>query len=358
MARAGVAMSIEYTHSASIKLTDERWYQALGEVAASIGTPRFHQHLLSLFMKSVSNDAGWIIRYSRVSPPDVFHTFGVPQSVVEFYNDKCLHIDPFSLLWKNTAQTGVLTLSELNKTNAESVIYSDVFRPGANVMDELGMFFPTVGHCCFGLFLERERGFFSRSDIRRAELIFPALEGLHRSHLGVLFNSLQYTEDSEAGDLTSRPTLIRDHRKFDVFSNNSWKQALEEDETILPLLEAFDPIRGVQSLYSRDYILTSDAFDRGFSLAPGGRIFMLQPRGSRQEEEVDQHRAAEILATLTRRERDILSLTMNGRSTGQIAQHLEISKGTVKNCKLRLYRKAGVSAERDLIRMFGKLFIP
>lgn len=351
-------MSIEYMHTASIKLTDERWYHALGEVAASIGTPGFHQHLLSLFMKSISNDAGWIIRYSRVSPPDVFYTFGVPQSVVEFYNDQCLQIDPFSLLWKNTAQTGVLTLSELNKTSPESVIYSKVFRPAANVTDELGMFFSTVGHCCFGLFLERERGLFSQADIRRARLIFPALEGLHRSHLGALFKTLRYTEDGEVGELMNRPTLIRDHRKFDVFSNSSWRQALEEDETIGPLLEAFDPIRGVQSLSSRDYILTSDAFDRGFSLAPGGRIFMLQPRSARQDDEVDHHRVADILTMLTRRERDILSLTMKGRSTGQIAQQLEISKGTVKNCKLRLYRKAGVTAERDLIRLFGKLFIP
>ncbi|MEH3118134.1 MAG: LuxR C-terminal-related transcriptional regulator [Methylorubrum populi] len=349
-------MSDETSPGEPIKLTDTQWFRALGDVATSIGTESFHRHLLSLLRRCIRNDSGWIIRYSRVSPPDVLYTSGVSQNIVDFYNNNCLRIDPFSLTWKNTGINGVLTLSELNKTSPEAIIYSNIFKPAANISDELGMFFSTVGHCCFGLFLERERGFFSRADIRRAELIFPALEGYHRSHLGLLFNTLRYTNGTEAGDLTNRPTLIRDRHKVDVFSNTSWRQAVEADASLVPLLEGFDPIGGVQSLCSRDYILTSEAFDRDFSLAPGGRIFMLQPRAQLQDEGANHQAVADMLSALTPRERDILSLTMSGQSTGQIAQHLKITKGTVKNCKLRLYRKVGVSSERDLIRMFGKLY--
>jgi DNA-binding CsgD family transcriptional regulator len=46
---------------------------------------------------------------------------------------------------------------------------------------------------------------------------------------------------------------------------------------------------------------------------------------------------------------------MEGRTTGQIAQALEISKGVIKNYKLRIYRKADVTSERALVRKFASL---
>jgi len=47
---------------------------------------------------------------------------------------------------------------------------------------------------------------------------------------------------------------------------------------------------------------------------------------------------------------------MKGQATGQIAQALGISKGTIKNCKLRIYRKALVSSERDLVKKLTPFF--
>jgi DNA-binding NarL/FixJ family response regulator len=75
-----------------------------------------------------------------------------------------------------------------------------------------------------------------------------------------------------------------------------------------------------------------------------------------EEDPVGYEAAANVLLALTPRERDILTLTMRGQNTGQIAQRLRISKGTIKNCKIRIYRKAEVSSERDLIRKLGPFF--
>ena len=218
-------MSDEPIRNGGIGLTDAEWYRRFGEVAASIGTESFHRNLLSLFALSIESDSGWIIRYSRVAPPDVLYTTGVPSEIVDFYNRKCLRIDPFSLYWKTFGKPGILTLSEIGHTSPESILYAKIFRPAANISDELGMFFSTVGHCCFGLFLERERGEFSQEDVRRAELIFPALEGCHRSHLGHLFSNLRYTNGKQAEGLLNRPTLIRDRHDVEVFANETWKQA-------------------------------------------------------------------------------------------------------------------------------------
>lgn len=349
-------MSKSASKNKSVLLTDEEWFRRLGEVAASIGTAEFHRQLLVLFGKCIDNDSAWIIRYSRLAPPDVLYTSGVPAEIVDFYNKKCLDVDPFSKHWRETGASGVLTLAELANTSPESIIYAKIFRPAARISDEIGMFFPTVGHCCFGLFLERERGCFSKADVQRAQLIFPALEGLHRSHLRQLFGNLRRNVSSDLDVLIKRPTLILDRHKVEVFSNGSWEQAVAADDSIGPILEMLLQSGSNRTLYTRDFLLKSDTFDRDFPIAPGGRIFVLENKRSADEGHGDYVMAAELLQSLTPRERDILFLIMKGQSTGQIAQSLELTKGTIKNCKLRIYRKADVTSERYLVKKLGRFF--
>ena len=343
-----------------VRLTDAEWFAQLGEVAASIGSDSFHRKLLHLAGSCIRHDSSWIIRYSRVAPPDVLYTSGVPEEIVAFYDEKGQYLDPFSARWKRTGKPGVLTLSEIAAEGPEAILYTQIFTPTANIADEIGMFFSTVGHCCFGLFLEREKGSFSKVDIERAKLIFPALEGYHRSHLGQLFNHLRTTGGAGSSGIVSRPTLIRDRHAVDVFSNASWREAVAADGSILPLIAALDSAEGLTTLQGRSYRLRSEPFDRDFPLAPGGRIFTLEAkqdaRTAASADSIDYLAAARILQALTPRERDILTLTMKGQGTGQIAQALAISKGTIKNCKLRIYRKAEVTSERDLVKKFSPFF--
>ncbi|MEN3230504.1 LuxR C-terminal-related transcriptional regulator [Methylorubrum rhodesianum] len=325
-------------------------------MAASIGTTAFHRNLLGLFGRCIRSDSGWIIRYSRVAPPDVLHTSNVPAEIVEFYHKKCLNIDPFSLYWKNHGRPGVLTLAELKNTGPESILYTKIFTAAANISDEIGMFFSTVGHCCFGVFLEREKGVFTPSDIRRANLIFPALEGFHKSHLGQLFNNLRRNDAPEAMKLIRSPSSIRDRHNLEVFATDSWRTALASDPTIGPLIETVKPDESVQTLLTRDYLLRTESFDRDFPLAPGGRIFTLESKPSPTIAPINYQATAALLQSLTPRERGVLTMVMKGESTARIAQTLRISKGTVKNCKIRIYRKADVNSERDLVRSLGQFF--
>jgi len=48
-------------------------------------------------------------------------------------------------------------------------------------------------------------------------------------------------------------------------------------------------------------------------------------------------------ATLTTRERQILTLLSEGRSNAQIAQHLALTEGTIKNTLTRIYQRLGVN---------------
>ncbi|SFL65416.1 regulatory protein, luxR family [Methylorubrum salsuginis] len=356
---SGPALADGVRRTEPVRLTDAEWFAQLGEVAASIGSDSFHRKLLHLAGLCIRHDSSWIIRYSRVAPPDVLYTSSVPDEIVAFYDEKGQYLDPFSARWKRNGQPGVVTLSEIAAEGPEAILYTKIFTPTANIADEIGMFFSTVGHCCFGLFLEREKGSFSKADIARAKLIFPALEGYHRSHLGQLFNQLR-TGGPGVSEVVTRPTLIRDRHAVEVFSNASWREAVAADGSILPLIAALDGAEGLTTLQGRDYLLKSEPFDRDFPLAPGGRIFTLEAKRdlgtAAPADSVEYRAAAQILQALTPRERDILTLTMKGQATGQIAQGLAISKGTIKNCKLRIYRKAEVTSERDLVKKFSPFF--
>ncbi len=66
-------------------------------------------------------------------------------------------------------------------------------------------------------------------------------------------------------------------------------------------------------------------------------------------------RTADLLLPVTPRERDILARIRKGQTTGEIAHTLGIGAGTIKNYRLRLYRKAGVRSERALVALFMPL---
>ena len=336
-----------------LRLNGEEWFRQLGLVAKSIGTDQFHRELVGLFGASIRHDSCWIIRYSRVAPPDVLYTRNVPDELVTIYDEQCSGIDPFSQYWKNYGSPGVLTLSELKNSSVESIIYTRIFLAAARVSDEMGIFFPTVGHCCFGMFLEREVGHFSKADVQRARLIFPALEGYHRAHFEWLFNDLRHTNDTETKGFIKRPTLIQDRFGMEVYSNDSWNKAVASDESIMAMVTAHEH---PQPHLLKEFILKSEALDRDFLLAPAGRMFVLEPRSFSQGEPDHINRITNFMKILTPREREILLLIMEGQNTGQIAQDLKISKGTVKNCRLRIYRKADVDSERALVKKLMPVF--
>ncbi|MET0313488.1 MAG: helix-turn-helix transcriptional regulator [Hansschlegelia sp.] len=336
-----------------ITITQGEWFRRIGEVASSIGADGFHEQLIELFGATIPHCAGWIIRYSRVAPPDVIYTANVPQEVVDFYVARCAELDPFSAHWKLHEEPGVRTLAGFSRGAGMGVDpqpYSRLFKSSARISDELGVFFSTVGHSSLGLFLEREKGLFSAAEIARARLIFPLLDGFHTTHLGRIFDRLRYGGDAGATGLITRPTLVQDRRGLEIFATPSWREAAAADAALAAAAASADGERSVQV---GDRTLKIEYFDQYFPLAPSGRMFVLTPSEA-PEESANVTAQTALEEALTTREREIFDLVMAGRTTGSIAQALRISKGTVKNYRLRIYRKAGVGSERALVQKFSR----
>lgn len=340
----------------TIKLSRPEWFRRVGEVASSIGTDRFHRQLIELFGATIPHVSGWIIRYSRVAPPDVIFTFNVPPDVVDFYVATCAGLDPFSAHWQRHEQPGVRTLagfSGADDTAVDPEPYSRLFKEAAKISDELGIFFSTVGHSSLGLFLERETGRFTRSEVERAKRMFPILDGFHNAHLGRIFDRLRFAGDAGESGLMTRPTLVQDRHGLEIFATPSWREAAAEPSIAAAVAAA----HGGGSLVLENATLKVEQLDQYFPLAPSGRMFVLIPRAETLPAASPAGEETPIELALTAREREIFDLVMAGQTTGSIAQRLAISKGTVKNVKLRLYRKAQVTSERALVQKLSRMVV-
>ena len=327
------------------------WFERAGDVVRSIGTDYFHRELIGLLEASIRSEAVWIIRYSGEAPPDVVYTHNVTPHARRVYLEECGGVDPFSRRWKATGEAGVFTLSALRDESVEYLLYTKLFLPAAEVEDELGVFFPVTGHNCFAFFLERERGHFSAEEVERAKLLYPALAGFYRAHLGWLFNELRYTNRPEVTGLINRPTLIRDRTGQTVYSNDGWAELAalhpEIGGRVAAMTENDEEAEALDGL-----VLRAESLDGDFPLAPGGRMFVIEHR----EAEGLPEGVSNVFRIFTPRERDILDLVMRGSTTADISDRLGISVGSVKNCKIRLYRKADVATERALVNKFMPLY--
>jgi DNA-binding CsgD family transcriptional regulator len=332
-----------------LRLNDKDWFQRLGQVAKSIGSREFHHELVDLFGASIRHDSCWIIRFSSTATPEVLFTNNVADDVVRTYSKSYSDLDPFSDYWRSFERAGVTMLSQAKAQSKRTAAYSQVFLPQAHISDEMSIFLPTVGRDCFGLFLERESGQFSKADVERARLVFPALEGCHRAHVAWIFNNLRDVEGMELNGFVSKPILIQDRLGAEVYSNDAWNEA-RVGVALNKLVEAFPVHEGLQAQSFGDFVLKFESLDKDFPLAPGGRMFVLEPNVAPAQ---SGPAFAAARALFTPREYDVFSLMMEGRTTGQIAQALEISKGVIKNYKLRIYRKADVTSERALVRKFA-----
>ena len=334
-----------------LRLNDKDWFQRLGQVAKSIGSRDFHHELVDLFGASIRHDSCWIIRFSSTATPEVLFTSNVADEVVRTYSQSYSELDPFSDYWRNFERAGVTMLSQAKAQSSRTAAYSQVFLPQAHISDEMSIFLPTVGRDCFGLFLERESGQFSKADVDRARLVFPALEGCHRAHVAWIFNNLRDVEGMELNGFANKPILIQDRLGAEVYSNDAWNEA-RLGVALNKLVEAFSVHDGLQTQSFGDFVLKFESLDKDFPLAPGGRMFVLESKVAPGQSGPS---FAAARALFTPREYDVFSLIMEGRTTGQIAQALEISKGVIKNYKLRIYRKADVTSERALVRKFTSL---
>lgn len=339
--------------SRPVAFGSREWFRRVGEASLALGRTHFHEELVRLFGCLIDHDACWIIRFSDSAPPEIMYTHNVSQPLRDHYNSACSAVDPFAAHWRLHKEVGVRALSKFKGLlgSIDAGTYSSIFKPIANVSDELGLFLPTVGNASIGLFLERERGDFTNGEIARAQLAFPILNSFEKAHIGQVFNSLRHGDLLlRATHFSPQPILVQDRYGVEIYSSPSWKIAIEHEPQLRTAMQSSG--RDAPIALGK-FILNISHVDKYFPLAPQGRIITLEPYPSSAATKTTVLKRTDLMRRLTPREREIFELIINGRSTSDVSRILAISKGTVKNAVLRIYKKSNIHSRRDLIQYFA-----
>jgi DNA-binding CsgD family transcriptional regulator len=333
----------------------QRAFAAFGLAAAHVLSPDFHDHLLRATASLVPRDLAphdllSMIRYSRFSAPDFFACQEYTPEFVDLYNREFYRYDPYYRYWKEGGAPGVKPMSRVLPVLKQRQRYITALLSEANITDEICIFLPPIGSSSLALFIDRCSGKFSKTDITRLETAYPLIAGLQDAHVASLKSGMWSEGDDVSNALpTARPTRILDRDHSEVFQNQAWQQLVDRDGPQLAKAIARLPQAGAgQVTFHGDLVLHRAALPLGFGLAPGGWIEMVEPLGRTPRHPEHFPLPAALLEALTPREADIVRLILQGHPSASIAEKLGVSRGTIKNHRLRLYEKLDITSEREI----------
>lgn len=321
---------------------------ALGRAARELGEPGFHLRLLELVGSLLPHDTAWIVRYSPKQIPDILYTKEISDANVRYYLEaEPAATDPYFCSWCTNAAARIETMEAALPLAVDPKFYSLDFIKRLEFTDELVIFLPSIGASCVSLFFERRLDRFATAELSLIQRIFPTILDFHHAHIRSQLTGMSAVAAGLASIEESVASIFDCAGKC-VFSTKKWQQ----------LAVSLEPFRGIANASSCEEIrcqaeastasLRVIPLDPMNSIAPGGLLLHLMDEGEFIELASDRS-ASTIFERLTPRERDIVGFAFEGLSTGAIAQRLGITKGSIKNCRMRIYRKFGVVSERELI---------
>jgi DNA-binding CsgD family transcriptional regulator len=331
---------------------DSHTLDLVGKAARAIGTDGFYRQLLHLLGHAIPHDMAMVMRYPRYAAPDFLHRENFPDRLAELYLTGFYRFDPFYRHWREQRRCGVVPYRAVASADLRRGDYHRFFQRQAHIADELGLFLPNVGHSAIGLFIERSKGCFTPGEIKRARAIYPAAAGLHESHIARIFLDLRFNA-GKPGLHLPRATLLLDRSGRRVYADKDWQDAERSDLEIAKAVERLSADEEARFFLAEGRVLHVEALSADFPLAPAGRMFSLEILGlSPQPVPRTADPTTMLGAELTRRERDIVALILQGYPSSEIARKLKIGRGTVKNHRRRLYYKLDITSEREVFLLF------
>jgi FixJ family two-component response regulator len=184
------------------------------------------------------------------------------------------------------------------------------------------------------------------------------LEDLLRS-LGIAVRTFGSTRDFLAGERTDAPSCIVLDVRLPGTSGLEFQRTLMSSGIHLPIIF----ISGHSDIPISVQAMKSGAVE--FLTKPLREQALLDAIHSAVELDRAQRRDAKVVAelrqrfaSLTSREREILTLVIGGRVNKQIASDLDLSENTVKVHRSQITRKMRAKSLVDLIRIADKLGLP
>jgi len=327
-------------------------YEAAGAVVDRLGKHDFYDRLLDLIGQQVPHDLAALVRYSKGARPDLVLPRIQLTDVFETYRQHFYAFDPFFHHWRETGTEGVFRLRSMASDLHRTRYARDFLRP-AEIYDEIAVFLPRIGDASPTLILDRARGAFSEAETGRIRALYPFLASLHRRHVAMLVLSSQDSDASPLGFIGV--TRIVDQHGRTILTSRAWDEIVAAgDADMAAAVSAIDAREPCSVTVSQNRALRRTRLPGDFGPAPNGYFDELV--ATRAElPQGDVRLPASMAGQLTKREADIVELTLKGHPIIEIARKLGISRGTVKNYRHRIYEKLDITTERELFIAYNKL---
>lgn len=316
-----------------------------------LGTGDFYDALLDILGAATRHDLAALVRYSRAAPPDLIIPRIEPTEAMMAYYHHYFAFDPFYAHWKNGGETGVYRLRAMDAGIGRSA-YAREFLTQMQIYDEIAVFLPPIGDASPTLILDRARGNFLTEELARVRRLFPLLAALHRRHLSVFVTAGVDPGNSPIGP--ERPLRFVDARGLQVFATAAWTERAADPEVAALLQTA--TARGPCTVQLKGQMaLRRTQLPPDFGPAPGGFCEEISPDRKPGTAVPTADDLPQIMAEkLSEREQEVVLLTLRGYPVIEIARRMGLSRGTVKNYRLAIYRKLDITTEREL---FGEFMV-
>ena len=257
--------------------------------------------------------------------------------------------DPFYAHWKSGGETGVYRLRAMDAGIGRSR-YAREFLTAMAIHDEIAVFLPPIGDASPTLILDRAKGVFTLAEVTGIRRLFPLLASLHRQHLSIFVTAGVDPGNSPIGP--ERPLRFVDMRGHEVFATRAWAALTNDPATADAIRSVME--RGPCTLrLPSQMALRRTQLPPDFGPAPGGFCDEITPdisadRPSAADVAAPKGLPAGLAAALSEREQEVVLLTLQGHPVIEIARKLGLSRGTIKNYRLSIYRKLDITTEREL----------
>jgi DNA-binding CsgD family transcriptional regulator len=327
---------------------DERSFRLLAALIASVGTDSFYVSLGEFAAQHLGRKKWMLLRYRKFARPDILiNRYSSPQ-LGELYLAGLYRLDPILELVLRGDAPPVTTFQELESQGTQNAAYLDLFRR-SSVRDELIILSPEIGGAYLGFFLASRTTLFTDEDVRRTHVLYSVLAPLHRLHIE---RSLARDVEAAVSDHATRK-VVTDSTGQVIHRSPDW--TTHEREVVDRIIEQVSGGIGPSaSVRVGEYVLHWESLAADHALAPGGRIFFLERRspGFVQSDIESSLASFALVNHLSPRERELVRLTVRGYPTSGIARKLNLTVGTVKSYKHRLYEKLDITTEREVFWQF------
>jgi DNA-binding CsgD family transcriptional regulator len=321
---------------------------AIAAVVDAVGRQGFYAVVLETLGQYIDCERWLAIKYSRFSAPEFIVNTSLSHEAVTQYMDHLYRIDPLLRLVTEDRVPSVVTFSLMQSEDESNVYYDEIFKSG-QILDELTLMLPVIGGGYLGFCFDREYTLFNEDEIAFFTALYPIIVAAHAAHmrtefmegLGALFGN------GKVGVLT----LGSDNRV--IYQNPAWNaltgHAFEKEKLEFILSQPELIAVHVEGLiahweYSRN-VSASTASVRAVFLEQKSEGYIQTDVKEFFERFYDTYH-------LSPRERQLVEKTLRGYSMPLIAEKLDLSLGTVRNYKQRLYAKLDITSEREIFSLF------